>query len=123
MSTSLRRSRFSGRAVELESLVGAEGARELAWLLPEFGETSQRFDAGIARARLFEVLRKLFEELAREMPLVVVIEDIDWADQATCDLLRFLATRLKKIRIMLIVTYRPEETSVTNALRTTIADL
>ncbi|TBZ53432.1 helix-turn-helix transcriptional regulator [Rhizobium leguminosarum] len=106
-----------------KSLVGAEGARELAWLLPEFGETSQRFDAGIARARLFEVLRKLFEELAREMPLVVVIEDIHWADQATCDLLRFLATRLKKIRIMLIVTYRPEETSATNALRTTIADL
>ncbi|ULJ76265.1 helix-turn-helix transcriptional regulator [Rhizobium gallicum] len=105
------------------SLVGAEGARELAWLLPEFGETAERSDAGIARARLFEALRRLFEDLAREMPLVVVIEDIHWADQATCDLLRFLTTRLKKIRLMLIVTYRPEETSGTNALRTTIADL
>ncbi|EJC83623.1 transcriptional regulator, luxR family [Rhizobium leguminosarum bv. trifolii WSM2297] len=105
------------------SLVGAEGARELAWLLPEFGETSERFDPGIARARLFEALRKLFEELAREMPLVVVVEDIHWADQATCDLLRFLTTRLKKTRLMLIVTYRPEETSGSNALRTTIADL
>ncbi|WHO75538.1 AAA family ATPase [Rhizobium sp. BT03] len=105
------------------SLVGAECARELAWLLPELGETSERFDAGIARARLFEALRKLFEELAREMPLVVVVEDIHWADQATCDLLRFLTARLKKIRLMLIVTYRPEETSGSNALRTTIADL
>ncbi|EJC72379.1 transcriptional regulator, luxR family [Rhizobium leguminosarum bv. trifolii WSM2012] len=104
------------------SLVGAEGARELAWLLPEFGETSERFDAGIARARLFEALRKLFEELAREMPLVVVVEDIHWADQATCDLLRFLTTRLKKTRLMLIITYRPEEISGSNALRTTIAD-
>ncbi|MBY3065357.1 AAA family ATPase [Rhizobium laguerreae] len=51
------------------SLVSGEGARELAWLLPELGETSERFDAGIARSRLFETLRKLFEELAREMPL------------------------------------------------------
>ncbi|MGV4797292.1 AAA family ATPase [Rhizobium sp. F40D2] len=107
----------------VRSLVGAASARELAWLLPEFGETSERFDAGIARARLFEALRKLFEELAREMPLVVVVEDIHWADQATCDLLRFLTARLKKIRLMLIVTYRPEETSGSNALRTTIADL
>jgi predicted ATPase len=32
------------------SLVGAEGARELAWLLPEFGETSERYDAGIRGA-------------------------------------------------------------------------
>ncbi|MBB3647597.1 ATP/maltotriose-dependent transcriptional regulator MalT [Rhizobium sp. BK619] len=107
----------------VRSLVGAASARELAWLLPEFGETSERFDAGIARARLFEALRKLFEELAREMPLVVVVEDIHWADQATCDLLRFLTTRLKKSRMMLIVTYRPEETSGSNVLRTTIADL
>ncbi|RFB88384.1 LuxR family transcriptional regulator [Rhizobium leguminosarum bv. trifolii] len=105
------------------SLVGAEGARELAWLLPELGETSERFDAGIARARLFEALRRLLEELAREVPLVLVIEDIHWADQATCDLLRFLTARLRKTRLMLIVTYRPEETSGSNALRTTIADL
>ncbi|MBX5199945.1 AAA family ATPase [Rhizobium sp. NZLR1] len=110
-------------APSARSLVGAEGARELAWLLPEFGETSERYDAGIARARLFEALRKLFEELAREMPLVLVVEDIHWADQTTCDLLRFLAARLRKIRLMLIVTYRPEETSGSNALRTTIADL
>ncbi|MBY5761758.1 AAA family ATPase [Rhizobium leguminosarum] len=110
-------------APAVKSFVGAEGARELAWLLPELGENSERFDAGIARARLFEVLRKLLEELARETPLVVVIEDMHWADQATCDLLRFLTIRLKKIRLMLIVTYRPEETSAANALRTTIADL
>ncbi|NNH81582.1 AAA family ATPase [Rhizobium laguerreae] len=105
------------------SLVSGEGARELAWLLPELGETSERFDAGIARSRLFETLRMLFEELAREMPLVLVIEDIHWADQGTCDLLRFLSTRLKKIRFMLIVTYRPEEANGPNALRTTIVDL
>ncbi|ANM21029.1 AAA ATPase domain-containing protein (plasmid) [Rhizobium sp. N541] len=107
----------------VKSLVGAEGARELAWLLPEFGETSERFDAGIARARLFEALRRLLEELARDVPLVLVVEDIHWADQATCDLLRFLTARLRKTRLMLIVTYRPEETSGSNALRTTIADL
>jgi DNA-binding CsgD family transcriptional regulator len=107
----------------VRSLVGTEGARELAWLLPEFGETSARFDAGITRARLFEALRKLFEELAREKPLVLVVEDIHWADQATCDLLRFLTARLRNIRLMLIVTYRPEEINGGHALRSIIADL
>ena len=106
----------------IKSLVGCEGARELAWLLPELGELSERFDAGIARSRLFETLRKLFEELAQEMPLVVVIEDIHWADQGTFDLLRFLTRRLMDIRLMLIVTYRAEEAS-RNALRTTIGDI
>ncbi|MCZ7935893.1 AAA family ATPase [Agrobacterium leguminum] len=105
------------------SLVGREGARELAWLLPEFGEISERFDAGIARSRLFETLRKLFEEMAGNMPLVLVIEDIHWADQGTFDLLRFLTRRLKGIRLMLIVTYRPEGANGSKALRTTIADL
>jgi ATP/maltotriose-dependent transcriptional regulator MalT len=107
----------------VRSLVGVEAVRELAWLLPELGETSNRFDAGIARARLFEALRKLLEDLAREMPLVLVIEDLHWADRGTCDLLRFLTARLKKIRLMLIVTYRPEEVNEPNALRSTITDL
>ncbi|WP_429819034.1 helix-turn-helix transcriptional regulator [Ensifer sp. B1-9] len=114
--------RLRGQSL-ITTLVGREGARELAWLLPEFGEISERFDAGIARSRLFETLRKLFEELARDMPLVLVIEDIHWADQGTFDLLRFLTRRLKGIRLMLILTYRPEEASGSNAMRTTIADL
>ncbi|MBB4480672.1 helix-turn-helix transcriptional regulator [Rhizobium etli] len=113
--------RLRGQSL-IKSLVGCEGARELAWLLPELGELSERFDAGIARSRLFETMRKLFEELAREMPLVVVIEDIHWADQGTFDLLRFLTRRLMDIRLMLIVTYRAEEAS-RNALRTTIGDI
>nr|WP_298098218.1 AAA family ATPase [uncultured Shinella sp.] len=106
-----------------KSLIGAEGAREIAWLLPEFGETSERFDAGIARARLFETLRTLFEALAREMPLVLIIEDLHWADQATCDLLRFLTARLKKTRLMLIISFRPEEADGANPARAVIADL
>lgn len=114
--------RLRGQSL-ITSLVGREGARELAWLLPEFGEISERFDAGIARSRLFETLRRLFEELARDLPLVLIIEDIHWADQGTFDLLRFLTRRLKGIRLMLILTYRPEEASASNAMRTTIADL
>ncbi len=107
----------------VRSIIGAEGTRELAWLLPEFGEVSRRVDAGTARARLFEVLRKLFEEIAREKPLILAIEDIHWADQPTSDLLRFLTARLKNVPVLLIVSYRPEDLNFASALRAMVADI
>lgn len=109
--------------VKLRSMIGNDSISELAWLLPEFGEASTRIDAGIARARLFEVFRRLFEELTKERPLVLVIEDIHWADQATGDLLRFLVERLKNLPVLLIISYRPEDMNSAYILRATVADI
>jgi predicted ATPase len=62
------------------------------------------------RARLFETLLALFEVLAEERPLVLVAEDVHWADRSTCDLLTFLVRNVRHAPVLLIVTFRSEDT-------------
>jgi predicted ATPase len=68
----------------------------LARLLPDAGEMpATPADPEFAQSRLFEVLLSLFSRLGEQAPLVLVIEDMHWADRSTRDFLRFLvrATR------------------------------
>jgi DNA-binding CsgD family transcriptional regulator/tetratricopeptide (TPR) repeat protein len=62
-----------------------------------------------AQARLFELLLGLLGRLGEQVPLVVVIEDLHWADQSTRDLLAFLVRNLHRERVLLVVTYRNDE--------------
>jgi DNA-binding CsgD family transcriptional regulator/tetratricopeptide (TPR) repeat protein len=56
-------------------------------------------------------------------PRVVVIEDMHWADDATLDMLRFLARRLSSTRTLLIVTYREDEVGPRHPLRVALGDV
>ena len=54
---------------------------------------------------------------------VIVIEDIHWADEATLDLIKFLTRRITRSRVLLLLSYRDEETGHGNLLRSVFADL
>ncbi|SEF95669.1 regulatory protein, luxR family [Nonomuraea solani] len=54
---------------------------------------------------------------------VVVVEDVHWADEATLDLLRFLARRLSNAPVLIIVTYRDEGLATGDPLRAALGDL
>jgi predicted ATPase len=118
---------------ELVRDLGADGvagmlpggaARELARLLPEFGEPAESVDAGTARARLFEQMLILLERLAERVPLVLVVEDGHWADQSTRDLLAFLIRNQAAIDgLLIVVTYRSDELHRTHPLRPLLAEL
>jgi DNA-binding CsgD family transcriptional regulator len=85
--------------------------RELARLLPALGapETGGPPDQA-AQTRLFELLLGLLGRLAEQARLVVVVvEDLHWADSSTRDLLAFLVRNLRRERILLVVTYRNDE--------------
>src|SRR5260221_3557295 len=78
---------FTSVLRELVRDLGADGVagllpsgatRDLARLLPEFGEPAGSVDAGTARARLFEQMLILLERLADPGPLVLVVEDAHW---------------------------------------------
>ena len=77
-------------AAGVAGLLPGGSARELARLLPEFGEPAAPQDAGEARARLFEQMLILLEHLAGPGPVALVMEDMHWADRSTRDLLAFL---------------------------------
>ncbi len=69
------------------------------------------------RSRLFEAMWRCFEGLARIRPLLVVLEDLHWAGQATIAFLTYLVERLGTAPIILLVTYRDDETGPSHPLR------
>ena len=62
-----------------------------------------------SQATLFSEMRGFFFTVAREQPLVILLEDLHWADAASLDLLRFLARQLASVPILLLITYRSDE--------------
>ncbi|MEU0570552.1 AAA family ATPase, partial [Nonomuraea sp. NPDC005983] len=85
-------------------LVPDGGRRGLARLLPELGEIDE--DADLGQARLFEEALLLIERSAERRPLVIVLEDLHWADQATRHLLAFLLRNLMRPGVLVIATSR-----------------
>jgi adenylate cyclase len=59
------------------------------------------------KRQLFLAVRTLFERRVQQGPLLLVIEDLHWADTASVELLRFIADRLADRPLMLLCTYRP----------------
>jgi DNA-binding CsgD family transcriptional regulator/tetratricopeptide (TPR) repeat protein len=107
-------------------LLPSGGTRELARLLPEFGALQGPDDGeGAARARLFEQMLILLEQLADQGPLALIIEDLHWADRSTRDLLVFLIRNQRSLPggLLIVVTYRSDELHRTHPLRPMLAEL
>ena len=87
-------------------VIGSPG-RELIRLLPELGQPAATGAFREARARLFVETLSLLEQLGRQQPTVLVIEDAHWADESTRDLLYFLIDNQDAMHgVLIIVTYR-----------------
>jgi predicted ATPase/class 3 adenylate cyclase len=99
-------------AERLGELLGP-ARRELAQLFPQLGAdeitSAPVGDPAQAKLRLFEAVVALLAVPARERGLLLVFEDVHWADSATRELLDHLARRLTNIRSLVLVTYRSDE--------------
>ena len=103
--------------------LAGQGRAELARLLPEAGVPAAARDAEFAQARLFEVLLSLLGRVADEAPLVLVIEDLHWADRSTRDFLSFLLRATRRERFVLVATYRSDELHRRHPLRPFLANV
>jgi predicted ATPase len=83
------------------------------------GEWPARLEASEKPTDLFGALQV---ELNRR-PTLVVIEDAHWADEATLDLLRFLARRMTRTHALIVITYRDDELPPGHPLRAMLGDL
>jgi DNA-binding CsgD family transcriptional regulator len=108
----------------LEELVGAAGP-DLARLMPELPFDGAGGDAvgPLAQSRLFEALLGLFARLGRDTPIVLVIEDLHWADPSTRGFLSFLVRNARHERLLLIATYRTDELHRRHPLRQFLAEV
>ena len=89
--------------------------REVSKLVPELSETlpdlpnSVPLSADTERSRLFEGVVQFLVALSRHRPLIIFVDDLHWADQATLALLQYLARHVARERILLIGAYRTED--------------
>jgi predicted ATPase len=93
--------------------------RELARLLPELAldEAPPPPPGAGSTAQLFELVLGVLGRLGQERPLVLIVEDLHWADRTTLDLVAFLVRALQGTRVLLVLTYRSDEVDRRSPLR------
>lgn len=81
-------------------------------------------DPAFEQQRMFDSFVGWCEMLAAHMPLLLVVEDIHWADVSTLALLRHLARRVPTTRLMLVMSYRDAEVepTLTHPLNATLLE-
>jgi tetratricopeptide (TPR) repeat protein len=104
MDTEALRAAVDGDAPLLAHLLPTLRAR-----LPEIAPTPPGGDDPQAHFGLLASVSAFLRRVARHDCLVVVLEDLHWADEASLQLLAFVARELRAVRLMLVATYRERE--------------
>ncbi|HEY4276699.1 MAG TPA: AAA family ATPase [Conexibacter sp.] len=94
----------------------------LGAILPSLGGPRGEAD-GAAQSRLFEALLELLDRLGEEAPVLLVIEDLHWADRSTRSFITFLARTLCTEHVAVVATYRSDELHRRHPLRPLLAEL
>ncbi|MER5547470.1 AAA family ATPase [Streptomyces sp. NPDC002589] len=120
-STALRALRD---ALPEEFAAAARGQEEeLARLLPDLGEAGAGRHDEQGMARLFELTARLLEQVAAAQPVVLVLEDLHWADASTRHLLAYLFRTLRTGRLLVLASYRSDDIHRRHPLRPLLAEL
>lgn len=107
--------------ITINEILSAEGLSEVLPLNFPSKSASKTKDVQTGRERMFEAFYNVIVKMAEEKPLVLFIDDLQYADVASLHLLHYLSRNIKSSRIMLIGAYRPEEiVKVENALSETL---
>jgi class 3 adenylate cyclase len=113
---------------ELASRLGRHGG-ELARLLPELAEQAPglspplRSDPETERYRLFDAVTAWLRAVSVETPVLLVLDDLQWAAKPTLLLLRHVLQADEPMRLLMLATYRDTELSRTHPLTELLADL
>jgi predicted ATPase/DNA-binding winged helix-turn-helix (wHTH) protein len=113
---------------ELRALMGDEGP-ELARMLPSLRRLipdlaqPRELPPKQARRLLFDSVRNFIARRSREHPVLLIVEDLHWADDSTLDLFSHLSARHAELSLLLIGTHRPSDSDVGPALARALEDL
>jgi predicted ATPase/DNA-binding SARP family transcriptional activator len=111
-----------GLQLLVESPVEGPWLSALSEVLPElraaFPELAQpaALQPEKARMRLLEAIARTIEGLARARPMLLVLEDLQWAQPATLDVVETLARRIGSVPALVLITHRKGEAAPGNAL-------
>jgi class 3 adenylate cyclase/tetratricopeptide (TPR) repeat protein len=108
---------LADKRAKIERVLGPAGAsspdalpmmQALLGLLPEDQLAALSPTAEQQKARTFKALLAQLEELSRQQPVMMVFEDVQWIDPTTSELLNAVIDRIQTLKVLLIVTYRPD---------------
>jgi tetratricopeptide (TPR) repeat protein len=66
----------------------------------------------VAQKEIFEQYTEIIRRVTHHRPLILLLDDLHWADRASVDLLFHLARRIEGSRVMMLGTYRPQDVAV-----------
>ena len=115
--TDLLRDLVDALGVEAVREAAGPGADALGVIVPALADS-----AGDAE-RLADVVVELFSQLARTHRLVVIIEDLHWADSTTCDIAARLVRRAAALPLFVLLSYRTDDVGRAHPLRPVLAEL
>ncbi|MBN9740453.1 LuxR family transcriptional regulator [Amycolatopsis sp. A1MSW2902] len=93
----------------------SEGERE--------GGRRVRPEQDLGQLQLFDAVLGVLTEVGQEQPVVVLLEDLHWADSSTRNLLSFLLSRLRAQRLLVVGSYREEDVHRRHPLRGLLSEL
>ena len=107
----------------------APGAADIAEILPELREklpnleSAPALEPGQARFHLFTSITTFLKNAAQSQPLLLVLDDLHWADRSSLLLLEFLAREIQTSPLLVLGTYRDVEVSRRHPLSETLGSL
>jgi DNA-binding SARP family transcriptional activator len=117
-------------AADWQQRLSAQDLSEVARLLPELAQlrpdlpASQSLETPGVRTRFFEGLTQaLLAMCSGDQAGILFIDDLQWADEASQDLLTYLARRLEGRPVLLITTWRSEDVPSGHRLRSLLAEV
>ena len=98
---------------------------ELRELLPDtrIPRTSAELEPDEVRFRVFESVVTFLKNAGEQEPIVIVFDDLHWADKPSLVLLAYLAGEIQTSRLLIVATYRDWEVDAPNDLSHTVAEL
>ncbi|MDT8914211.1 AAA family ATPase [Amycolatopsis sp. PS_44_ISF1] len=82
-----------------------------------------RPEQDLGQLQLFDAVLGVLTEVAESRPVVVLLEDLHWADSSTRNLLSFLLSRLRAQRLLVVGSYREEDVHRRHPLRGLLSEL
>src|ERR1700719_26947 len=105
--------------------------KDIAALVPELLDSSHATqltrdvatDSSPARFRTFDAIRQFFHQAAQQVPIILVLDDLHWADAPSLSLLEFLSQELLRVRLLIVATYRDGDASRKTPLQNALGGL
>jgi adenylate cyclase len=94
--------------------LGKALAEKAGWMdrLEELAKQPKPGGPGLDQSQVFEQYTKVLIALAEKQPLLLILDDLHWADEGSTALLFRIGRRIEGSRILILGTYRPEEVAL-----------